>query len=95
MRKVAERASTARLSVLVLVLRRSRAIKVWILGGCEPAVQIVRTRLHLLPRRAHDALDRLLGERRALRLLAAQLLPVVEQRVVQRAEALGGVRRQE
>ena len=87
-----KRACTGGRSAAMPVLGRRGAVEVWILAAREAAVQIMWAGLHLLPRRAHDAFDRLLRQRAALALLATRLLPVVEQRVVERAEAAFGGR---
>ena len=75
----------------MLMFVRRRAIKVWILGACDAASQIVRSRFHLHPCVVHNTLNGLESDRA---VLAALLLPVMEQRVVQWTQALGCIRRQ-
>src|SRR4051812_20263567 len=82
----------AQLSRAVLVFVRRGAIEVGILCARDAASPIVRSRLHLHPCVVHDALDGPEGDWTAL---AALLLPVMEQRVVQWTQALRSVRREE
>src|SRR4051812_1760908 len=76
----------------MLVQRGRRTIEVQILTARESAVLVVRCWVHLLPRVVHDLLDVVCRERT---VLAALLLPVMEERVVQRRDALGSVGRQQ
>ena len=73
-------------------VRAVRAIEVWILRACEPAVQIVWTGLHLHPCIVHDLSDCPCRDRA---VLSNFLLPIVEERVVQWREALRSIRRHE
>ena len=64
-------------AAVFVLLGRCGAVEVWSFAARESAVQVVRSGLHLVPRLAADGLDRPLGERSGLALLAASLLPVV------------------
>lgn len=73
------------------VTDRIRAIKVGILTAHEPTMLVVcmeETRRQLVPCIGHHSLDDAMGDRTAL---AAQLLPIVEESVVQWRHALGSV----
>src|SRR5680860_30887 len=74
------------------MLVRRRAIEVWILSARDAAASIVGSRLHLHPCIAHDTLD---GPEGHWTVLAALLLPVMEQCVVQWTQSLGSIRREE
>ncbi len=82
-------------SAVMGVTSRIGAIKVWILTAHKAAVLVMlmkESRRQLIPCVSHDSLDGSFGDRTAL---AAQLLPIVEQRVVQWRKALGSIGRHE
>ena len=79
-------------SAAVPVFVRGGAIKVWVLVARDAASSIVGSRLHLHPCVAHHALDCPESQRT---VLAAFLLPVMEQSVIQWTQSLGSIRRQE
>ena len=82
-------------SAAVRVTSRIRAIKVWILTAHEAAMLVVlmkEAHRQIIPCVSHDSLDGSFGDWAAH---AAQLLPIVKQRVVQWREALGSVWRHE
>jgi len=86
---------TAPTSAAVLMSGGIGAIEVGILAAHDAAVFVVRVQQslrHPIPLVSHDLRDAAFGDRTAL---AASLLPVVEQCIVQRTQALGRVGRHE
>ena len=82
-------------SAVMCVTGGIRAIEVWILTAHEAAVLVMlmkESRRQLIPCVSHDSLDGSFRDRTAL---ATQLLPIVEQRVVQWRQTFGSVGRHE